>query len=85
LIHRVEPVYPEQARENHVSGFVKMVLTVAPDGSVNQVKVLEGDPLLMEAAKQAAMQWKYEPFIQCGKPAEMQSFETVRFPLQGSP
>jgi TonB family protein len=85
LIHRVEPVYPEQAKEKHVEGFVKMVLTVAPDGSVSQVKIIEGDPLLLDAAKNAAMQWKYEPFIQCGKPVEMQSFESVRFPPPAAP
>jgi TonB family protein len=85
LIHRVEPEYPEQARAKHIAGFVKMLLTVAPDGSVNQVKVIEGDPLLVEAATKAAMQWKYTPFMRCGKPVEMQSSEHVHFPPVGSP
>lgn len=80
LIHRVEPEYPEEARQKHVKGFVKMVVTVAEDGSVRKVKIVEGKPLLIDAAIKAAMQWRYTPFMNCGKPVEMQSFEHVKFP-----
>jgi TonB family protein len=80
LIHRVEPEYPEQAKEKHVKGFVKMILTVAKDGSVKDVKIVEGKALLVEAARQAALQWRYTPFMNCGQPVEMQSFEHVKFP-----
>jgi TonB family protein len=80
LIHRVEPEYPDEAKQKHVKGFVKMILTVAEDGSVRDVKIVEGNRLLIDAAKQAAMQWRYTPFVNCGKPVEMQSFEHVKFP-----
>jgi TonB family protein len=80
LIHRVEPEYPEEARQKHVKGFVKMVVTVAEDGSVKKVKIVEGKPMLTDAAIKAAMQWRYSPFMNCGKPVEMQSFEHVKFP-----
>jgi hypothetical protein len=80
LIHRVEPEYSEGARQKHVKGFVKMILTVAEDGSVRKVKIVEGKPLLIDAAIKAAMQWRYTPFMNCGKPVEMQTFEHVKFP-----
>jgi TonB family protein len=80
LIHRVEPEYPEEAKQKRVKGYVKMILTVGVDGSVTAVKIVEGKPLLIDAAKKAAMQWRYTPFVNCGKPVEMQSFEHVRFP-----
>jgi len=82
LIHRVEPEYPEQAKDKHVKGFVKMILTIAEDGSVKDVKIVEGNPLLVDAAIQAAKQWRYTPFMNCGKPVEMQTFEHVKFPPQ---
>ena len=80
LIHRVEPEYPEEAKRKHVKGLVNMILTVAEDGSVRDVKISEGNPLLVDAAKQAAMQWRYMPSMNCGKPVEMQSLERVKFP-----
>ncbi len=80
LIRRVEPEYPEEAKRKHAKGVVMMILTVAEDGSVRGVKIFEGNPLLVDAAKQAAMGWRYTPFMSCGKPVEMQSFERVEFP-----
>jgi TonB family protein len=80
LIHRVEPAYPDEAREKHVEGFVKMRVTVATDGSVKMIEIVEGDPLLVEAAKQAVTQWRYTPFMNCGNAVEMRSMEAVKFP-----
>jgi hypothetical protein len=79
LIHRVEPEYPEEARLKHVKGLVKMTLTVGTDGSVVAVKIDEGNPLLIDAAKKAVMQWRYTPFVNCGNPVEMQTLEQVKF------
>ena len=80
LIHRVEPAYPEEAKERHIKGLVQMLVTVAKDGSVKGVKIVEGNPLLTDAAIEAVMQWRYTPFMNCGQPVEMASFEHVKFP-----
>ena len=80
LIHRVEPTYPDEAKQKRVKGFVKMIVTVAKDGSVKDVKIVEGNPLLVDAAREAVMQWRYTPFMNCGEPVEMGSFEHVKFP-----
>ena len=80
LIHRVEPIYPDEAKRKHVKGFVKMVVTVAKDGSVKDVEIVEGNPLLVDAARAAVMQWHYTSFMNCGEPVEMGSFEHVKFP-----
>jgi TonB family protein len=85
VIHRVEPVYPEEAKAKQPKGFVKMIVTVAADGSVKDVNVTEGDPLLAKTATEAVMQWKFEPFIQCGKPVEMQTQVHVQFPSTNKP
>jgi TonB family protein len=80
IIHRVEPTYPDKAKQKNKKGAVRLLVTVAPDGTVKDVEVIDGDPILVEAAKQAVLQWRYEPFINCGKPVEMRSIEHVNFP-----
>ncbi len=58
---RVEPQYPDLARRNNISGSARVELLVAADGKVKDVKVLGGNPVLVQAAVTAVMKWKYEP------------------------
>lgn len=58
--NRVTPVYPEMARKLNVSGTVKLEVTIASNGSVRNVKVLGGHPMLAEAAISAVKQWRYD-------------------------
>lgn len=53
------PVYPEIARKMNLTGAVKVVAVVAPDGTVKAVEPLGGSPVLIEAAKEAVVKWKY--------------------------
>jgi Gram-negative bacterial TonB protein C-terminal len=80
LIHRVEPVYPDEASQKHIKGVVLMVVIVAKDGSVKGVRNMKGNPLLVDAAREAVMQWRYTPFMNCGEPVEMGSAEQIKFP-----
>jgi TonB family protein len=59
--NRVEPQYPELARKNNISGSARVELLVAPDGKVKDVKVLGGNPVLVQAAVAAVQKWRYEP------------------------
>jgi TonB family protein len=61
---RVTPVYPEIARRMNISGVVKLVVVVAPNGAVKSTKVLGGHPLLVSAAEDAVKKWKFEPSAQ---------------------
>lgn len=58
---RVEPEYPELARRNNISGSARVEVVVAPDGKVKEVKVLGGNPVLVQAVVTAVNKWKYEP------------------------
>ena len=58
---QVPAVYPALARQMHVVGTVKIVVTVSPNGSVTNAKVVGGHPLLAEAALDAVKQWRFEP------------------------
>lgn len=57
---------------------------VAKDGSVSGVQIISGDPALAQPAAEAARQWRYQPFMNCGQPMEGASIEEVRYSLEGS-
>jgi periplasmic protein TonB len=77
----VQPVYPPQARADHVEGDVVLQLRLSKDGSVKEIKALRGDPALVESAKQAVAQWRYRPFLLNGKAVEAETQVFVKFRL----
>ena len=81
LIHRVEPEYPVDARDKHVQGIVTLDVQIAGNGAVRSVAVVEGNPVLGEAAIEAVRQWRYRPYSVDGRPVEMQTRVTIRFSL----
>lgn len=62
LLTRVEPIYPEDLKNRGISGTVRLELTISPKGSVENVAVLGGNPILAEAAVTAVKQWVYSPW-----------------------
>lgn len=81
IIRRVTPVYPAQARAQGIQGTVVLDITIGEDGTVSQVTVLRGAPLLASAAKGAVQQWRYAPFELNGKPVPIRSQVTLHFTL----
>ena len=67
LLHRVSPVYPAQARELRLAGTVVLSAMVMEDGTVRDVKAVEGAPALAESAVEAVRQWRYRPYQLDGK------------------
>ena len=61
LKNRVEPLYPELAKRNNITGTARLEVLVAADGHVKDIKVLGGSPVLVQAAVAAVTKWKYEP------------------------
>jgi TonB family protein len=59
--HDVPAEYPEIAQRMNLSGTVQMEAVVKADGTVKEVKILGGHPVLADAAMHAVMQWKYQP------------------------
>jgi len=57
----VQPQYPDLARKNNIHGTARVELLIAADGNVKDVRVLGGNPVLAQAAVDAAKKWKYEP------------------------
>jgi TonB family protein len=56
----VQPSYPDLARKNNIQGSTRLQLAVAADGSIKDIKVLGGNPVLVQASVEAVKKWKYE-------------------------
>ena len=82
LVRRIEPGYPELAREAHVEGVVILEATTDIYGRVVSVRVLRGHALLDAAAVDAVRQWVYEPLLVNGRPRPVTFTVTVRFVLK---
>jgi TonB family protein len=82
LIKSVPPIYPDMARNQRVSGDVRIDALVDADGNVSTMKVLSGSPLLHLAALNALKQWKYQPAELDGKPTSMHLTVTIQFRTQ---
>ncbi|HKI27004.1 MAG TPA: TonB family protein [Candidatus Sulfotelmatobacter sp.] len=57
----VKPEYPETLKFAQIGGLVRLSATVQPNGTVSQVEVRGGNPILAEKAQAAVMKWKYAP------------------------
>lgn len=58
---KVQPVYPELAHRMNISGTVKIEVTVLPNGTVKEARIVGGHPVLAQAALDAAKKWRFEP------------------------
>lgn len=81
LVKRVMPVYPALARQARVSGIVQLVGVIGKDGTVQQLQVVGGHPLLVTAAVDAVKQWVYKPTMLNGDPVEVIAPIEVHFTL----
>jgi periplasmic protein TonB len=82
LIRRVDPLYPPLARSARVQGSVVLFATISTSGTIENLRVISGHPLLAGAAINAVKQWRYRPYILNGEPIEVETEITVNFVLQ---
>jgi len=81
LIYQPKPEYPELARMTRVEGAVEFEAVIGKDGTIEELKVLKGHPLLAKAALEAVRQWRYQPTLLNGEPVEVITEITVNFKL----
>ena len=81
LIYKVQPQYPTLARNIHLAGTVYLRAIIGTDGTVRQLEVISGHPILANSALQAVRQWRYQPTRLNGEPVEVETFMTVNFVL----
>jgi protein TonB len=73
------PVYPQMAKVARISGDVVLEAVISKDGSVQNVRLMSGHPLLVPAAITAVQQWKYRPYLLNNEPVEVETAITVKF------
>ncbi len=61
VVRKTAPSYPDIAKKMNLGGTVKVIATVAPDGTVKSVRPMGGSPLLIQAAQDAVYKWKFAP------------------------
>ena len=82
IVRRVQPVYPEIARREHLQGTVRLHAIIGKDGSISQLVVLRGYCSLAQASIKAVSQWSYTPTLLLGQPVEVDTTIDVIFSLR---
>ena len=80
-IKKVQPPYPPIAKAARASGAVQVQITISETGEVIDATVINGHPLLRDAALQAARQWVFHPTELSGAPVKVQGILTFNFTL----
>ena len=83
LIVHPTPAYPALARQARIQGTVVLHAIIAKDGSVQQLEVISGHPLLVQAALDAVKQWRYKPTLLNTEPVEVDTTISVVFSMGG--
>jgi TonB family protein len=81
LEKKVQPLYPQEAKDRHVTGVVVMRMVIDKEGNVANLDAISGDPLLIPPSLDAVRQWKYKPFRLNGTPVEVETDVQVNYTL----
>ena len=81
LLHKVYPAYPPLAMAARISGTVFLAATITKEGGVQNLHLISGHPMLVNAALDAVRQWRYRPFLLKGEPVEVLTTITVNFQM----
>jgi len=79
LVHRVQPLYPAEARKEKLEGTIALNIVIGRDGSVQSMRPLNGPDVLARAAMDALRWWKFEPYRINGRPAAVETTVAVEF------
>ena len=83
LIYKVQPIYPPLARAARIQGTVMLRAVISRTCTIENLQVVSGPPLLVRAAMDAVLQWRYRPYVLNGDPVEVETQVTVNFSLSG--
>jgi len=81
LIRQPKPVYPPLAKQARIQGVVRFNAIIGKDGTIQNLQLMSGHPLLVPAAQEAVKQWLYKPTLLNGEPVEVATVIDVNFTL----
>jgi len=83
LIKKVQPNYPPLARQARIQGTVLLQAEISKDGTIENLRLISGHPMLAPAAIEAVKQWRYKPYLLNGEPVAVETQVQVNFSLSG--
>jgi len=83
LIKKVQPSYPPLARQARIQGTVTLQAEISKDGTIENLRLMSGHPMLAPAAIEAVKQWRYKPYLLNGEPVAVETTVMVNFTLSG--
>jgi len=83
LIRKVAPNYPPLARQARIQGSVVLQAQISKEGTIQNLQLISGHPMLAPAAIEAVKQWRYRPYLLNGEPVEVETTIQVNFTLAG--
>ena len=84
LIKKVTPNYPALAKQARIQGHVLLQAEISKDGTIQNLQLISGHPMLAPAAIEAVKQWRYKPYLLNGEPVAVETQVDVVFSLSGS-
>ncbi len=81
LVHKVTPQYPPLAQQARIQGTVVLQALIGKDGTIQNLHVVSGHPMLTNAALEAVKEWRYKPYYLNGEPVEVETTINVNFTL----
>jgi len=81
LIHRVQPIYPDSAKQSKIEGVVVVDAIIDECGHVVEVNPISGPTELIPAAITAVKQWEYRPYNSSGQPVAVETQLRINFRL----
>jgi protein TonB len=84
LMRKIVPTYPPLARSARIQGTVVLQAMISKAGTIENLRLLSGHPMLAPAAIEAVRQWRYRPYILNNEPVEVETQITVNFSLAGN-
>ena len=83
LLEKTVPQYPAIAKAARIQGTVVLQATISKAGSIENLRVISGPPMLQQAAMEAVRSWRYKPYLLNGDPVEVETTVNVVFNLGG--
>jgi protein TonB len=81
LVRQPKPVYPPLARQARIQGVVRFTAIIGKDGTIQNLQLISGHPLLVQSAQEAVRQWVYQPTLLNNEPVEVITQIDVNFTL----
>ncbi len=83
LIRKVTPNYPPLAKQARIQGAVVLQAEISKEGTIQNLQLISGHPMLAPAAIEAVKQWRYKPYLLNGEPVAVETQVIVNFSLSG--